>query len=185
MVCGIKDGHQGDHKQWLDEFDPSTGEWRVLPDAPRTRDHLQAVVIGDKLYAAGGRNTSKRTNQVFERTIKEVDVYDFTSGEWSTLASPEQDIPTPRAGVAAVEFGDALVVIGGESGQREAHNEVEAFDPQTGSWRTLTPLVQGRHGTGAAVFSDRIFISAGSGNRGGGPELNTTECYLVTPADDD
>lgn len=185
MVCGIRDGHRGDHKQWLDEFDPVTGQWRILPDAPRARDHFQAVAIGDKLYAAGGRNTSQRTNQVFELTIKEVDVYDFTAGKWSTLPSPEQDIPTPRAGTAAIEFGGELVIIGGESGQPEAHNEVEAFDPQTGSWRKLAQLEQGRHGTGAGVFGDRIFVSAGSGNRGGGPELNTTECYLRTPADDD
>jgi len=79
---------------------------------PRERDHFSAVVIADKLYAAGGRLTGG-TGGVSKPLIPEVDVYDFSSGTWSTLPSG-QNIPTPRAGHSAVNFNNKLVVIGGE-----------------------------------------------------------------------
>ena len=30
---------------WFDEFDPATGTWTQLEDAPRGRDHTQAAII--------------------------------------------------------------------------------------------------------------------------------------------
>lgn len=48
--------------------------------------------------------------------------------------------------------------------------------PRTANgWEKLSPLQQGRHGTGAVVVDGKIYIVAGSGNRGGGPELNSIE----------
>ncbi|MEL6944386.1 MAG: galactose oxidase, partial [Bacteroidota bacterium] len=79
LSCGIKDGHRGDHKKWLDVFDPMTGKWDQLPDAPRARDHFQSVVANDKLYLLGGRTTIAADNP-FKNTITEVDVYDFKKG---------------------------------------------------------------------------------------------------------
>lgn len=176
IVCGIADGHNGDHKKWLDVFDPKTGKWQELTDAPRTRDHFQAVVIGDKLYAAGGRNTSKNTGQVFELVIPEIDVYDFKNNSWSTL--PESaNIPTMRAGCSAVNFNNKLVVIGGESAQAVAHNEVEVLDVKKKKWGNYSPLVRGRYGTQAFVWNNRIYTATGSGNQGGGPELTTLEVF--------
>jgi hypothetical protein len=49
---------------------------------------------------------------------------------------------------------------------------VEAYDPKTGAWTSLPPLPVGRHGMQAVMVGDRVHVVAGSGNRGGGPELN-------------
>jgi len=175
IVCGIADGHNGDHKTWVDTYDPGTGRWEILPDAPNTRDHFHAVVIKNKIYAAGGRNTSKNTNQVFDLVIPEVDVFDLKKQTWETL--PESsNLPTLRAGTSAVNFKGNLLVIGGESmAHKEAHNEVEALDPKTGIWEPKTSLNRGRHGTQAVVYKGKIYTASGSGNRGGGPELKTIE----------
>ncbi len=176
MAGGIVDGHNGDFQNWLDEYDPNSNAWRVLPGAPRPRDHFQAAAIGNKLYAVGGRTTSKRTGQVFELTIKEVDVYDFDAGTWTTLESPRLDLPTPRAGTLTVAFRDHVIVLGGESAaQRSAHSEVEAFHVKTQTWTKLDPLARGRHGTGAFAFSGKLYVCVGSGNRGGRPELSSLE----------
>lgn len=175
LVDGIVNGHLGDYTNWLDEYDPDSGEWKVLPDAPHTRDHFQAVVADGKIYAAGGRNSSAATGQTFELTIPEVDVYDFESGEWTTL---ENNLPTERAGTTAIVLDENVVVIGGESGtQEEAHDEVEALDPDSHEWRALPSLEKGRHGTQAFVYRDKVYIAAGSGNRGGGPELTSMEVF--------
>lgn len=183
LVCGIVNGHTSGWVPWLDEYDPATNTWKELPDAPRSRDHFQAVVAGDKLVATGGRKSGYE-GQGFESTIAETDVYDFNTETWTTLPSPEGDIPTQRAGTAATSVGNEAIVIGGESGsQVAAHNEVEALDPATGSWRTLPALQTGRHGTQVILSKGYLYIEAGSGDRGGGPELSSLERYAIPGMD--
>lgn len=170
LVGGNTRGHYAGYVPWLDEFDPATGQWRELADAPRARDHFHAAVLDGKLYAAAGRRTSYDTDQTLQLTLNEVDVYDFAQNQWQTLAA---DLPTARAGAATVAVAGQLLVIGGESAaQVPGHSEVEAYDPAQAQWITLTPLPQGRHGTQATVFQGDVHLSCGSGNRGGGPELS-------------
>ena len=182
LIGGILDGHWWGWVNWFDEYDPATNTWKILPDAPRVRDHFTAVIINDKIYVAGGRRSSDSTNQLFNLTIPEVDVYDFTTGKWSTLPSAS-NIPTQRAGASNVVLGDEVIVIGGESGtQVAAHTETEALNVTTNTWRSLAHLQQGRHGTGAIANNNGIYIVAGPGNRGGTPLLNTQEAfYFTTP----
>lgn len=174
LVCGIVDGHRGDHKDWFDVYDFKTDTWTQLPAAPRPRDHFQASIVDGKLYAAGGR-LSKVGDDAFSTTMGEVDVYDFKTREWSTLAA---EIPTQRAGSYNFTWGDEVVVIGGESGsQVPAHAEMEALNVKTNTWRSLPPLEAGRHGTGVLIYKGAIYVASGSGNRGGGPELTTMEQF--------
>ncbi len=174
VACGITDGHYDGHVAWLDEYDPRTNTWKRLPDAPRTRDHISAAVVNDKLYLAGGRNSTARINKVLETTVAEVDVYDFKTGRWETLPA-SSNIPTQRAGATAVTQGGKIWIIGGETVQLLAHNEAEALDPKTNRWTSGPTLKQGRHGTQAVVYMGNIYIVAGSANHGGGPEINTVE----------
>lgn len=179
LIGGITDGHNGGFEPWFDEYDPSTGQWRVLTDAPNARDHFQAVVLNDRLYALGGRQTSRSTGELFDNTIAQVDVYDFTTGTW--LAKADSPVlPTPRAGNMAIVHGDWVVVGGGESVQKTAHHEVEAFNTVTGRWKTWPRLERGRHGSGFAVIGDHVYTASGSGNRGGGPELKSVERLPLT-----
>lgn len=48
---------------WFDQYDPVTGKWTVLPDAPHARDHAQAAIVDDKLYMLAGRRSSQAINQ--------------------------------------------------------------------------------------------------------------------------
>lgn len=173
LVAGIQDGHYDQQVAWFDEFDPKTGEWKVLPDAPRPRDHVSVAELNGRVYVAGGRLSSAKTKQTLNLTIPELDIYDFKSGKWSTST---ENIPTQRAGNTAVAFNNKLLFIGGESAaQVPAHQEVEAFNPKTGKWELFPRLLQGRHGTQAVVLNGKVYIAAGSANRGGGPELDTME----------
>ena len=172
VVGGNTDGHDGGFVPWFDEFDPATGQWTPLGNAPRARDHFHAVQIGNSLYVSGGRQSDAGSGNVFEPTIPEVDVYNFTSGTWSTLPAG-QNIPTQRAGAATVNYNGRLLVIGGETGSSTAALDVtEEYDPQSATWRTLGPLNNPRHGTQAIVSGNGIFIAAGSPLRGGGNQKN-------------
>lgn len=174
IVGGITNGHNDGYQPWLDEYNPKTGEWKILPDAPHARDHFQAVVIGDKLYAAGGRTTSKATNQVFDLTVTAVDVYDLTAGVWLS-ESESTSIPTPRAGSMVFAWGNEFAIGGGETIRKTAHAEVEAFNVTTGQWRQWPALKQGRHGSGFAIVDGYVYTASGCANRGGSPELTTVE----------
>ena len=178
VIGGIVRGHQGGFVSWLDRYDPLTDEWTTLADAPHPRDHFQAAVITGKIYAAGGRQTSLETGELFTRTLSEVDVYDIASDVWRTLDAP---LPTPRAGCAAAVVASKLWIAGGESGDNKlAHSEVEILDPATGQWSSGPSLQQGRHGTGIPSVGDVMYTASGSGGRGGAPELATTERLVFT-----
>jgi hypothetical protein len=169
MVGGNTLGHSGGYVAWFDEFDPATNTFTSMPDAPRARDHFHAAVMGDKLYVVGGRLTGG-TGGTFEPLIAEVDVFDFTTGYWSTLAAGS-NLPTPRAASATVAYNNQILVIGGE-GNGQAYATVEALDPATGNWATLESLNYPRHGTQAIVSGSGVIVTAGSPNQGGGNQKN-------------
>ena len=176
VVCGIINGHWDGHVAWLDAYDLKTKTWQRLSDAPRARDHFQAVVIDDKIYVAGGRRSSAATKEVFSLLESAVDVFDIPSGRWTTLPSPAGNLPNARAGTMSLKVGPWLLVAGGESAaQTTAHAEVEALDTRTGTWQRWPDFARGRHGSGMARMGDVLYVAAGSGNRGGKPELDSTE----------
>ncbi len=180
IIGGNTDGHDGGYVSWFDEYDPKTGVWTPLTDAPRARDHFHAVVIGNKVYAAGGR-LSGGSGGVFAPTIPEIDVYDFSSNSWTTLPSG-QNLPTERAAASAVNFNNKLVVIGGEVGsQSTALKITEEFDPIEQAWNTLGDLNSARHGTQAIVSGSGVFIAAGSPVRGGGNQKNMEYLGMDAP----
>ncbi len=112
VIGGNTIGHSGGYVNWFDMYDPATGEWTVLPDAPRARDHFHAAIIDGKIYAVGGR-LSGGDGGTFKPVIAEVDVYDFQTQQWTTLPAGS-DLPTPRAAAVTVNFNEELYVIGGE-----------------------------------------------------------------------
>ncbi len=175
LVGGITNGHMDGYRTWLDEYDPQTGDWKVLADAPTARDHFQAVIVGDKLYALAGRTTSKRTEQDMALTTPYGNVYDFKKKKWEPVTT-DLAIPTLRAGNSAFGWNNEVVIGGGESTAHvAAHHEIEAYNVSTKSWRQWPSMNQGRHGTGFVKIGDYLYTASGCGNRGGEPELTSIE----------
>ncbi len=182
VVGGNTIGHDGGFVAWFDEFDPLTGAWNPLADAPHERDHFHAAVHGDKLYAVAGR-LSGGEGGVFAPLVPEVDIYDFTNSSWSTLPV-NLNIPTPRAAPSVAVFDDEIFVMGGESTEVEntAYDLVEAFDPIGESWSNKAPMNYPRHGTQAIVSGNGIYVLAGSPRRGGGRQRNLEVYNQDAPA---
>ncbi|MEN1784521.1 MAG: PKD domain-containing protein [Bacteroidota bacterium] len=178
IIGGNTRGHDGGYVPWLDRFDPQTGTWTVLPDAPRARDHFQAALIDDEIYAVGGR-LSGGIGTVFAPVIAEVDIYNITTGEWSTLSS-EQNLPTARGGSATSVLDNKIVVMGGEVEAEPVYGVTttgalavtEQFDPTTQEWSRLPDMNFRRHGTQAIVSGGGIITTAGSDILGGKPQKN-------------
>jgi N-acetylneuraminic acid mutarotase len=174
LVCGIKHGHNSGTNNLFDEYDPVTNNWTALPDAPHIRDHSMAVVIGDKLYAIGGRNTSLHDPDnfmsFFDKVVLEVDCYDFKTGKWTTLAAK---LPQGTGGGTAVNLDGKLFYIGGEratatlpNGPQKDVYYLNVADPSA-QWVTAAKLNKARNGVGGTVLNHKIYIAGGAG---GGPK---------------
>lgn len=175
ITSGILDGHYTGNVTWVDVYDPKTDKWTQLADAPTARDHAKAAIIGDKLYSIGGVASDAKNNKGLQSVVAQVDVYDLKTGKWSVA---DAKLPNPRAGNATVVVGNEILVIAGESAkQRVAHNEVDAYNVESGQFRSLPPLVQGRHAVGAIYYDKKIYTVAGVGNSGGSPLLSTIEVF--------
>ncbi|MFY0685529.1 MAG: DUF1080 domain-containing protein [Cyclobacteriaceae bacterium] len=169
LVCGIDLGHTSGTNNHFDSYDLKTGEWETLTKAPHIRDHFSAIVVDDKLYSLGGRNTSYHVDgnftAFFEAVNSKVDVYDFETGDWITL---KEALPTPSAAGGLAYLNGHLFYAGGEAGQASAHSETHAMEIATGKWKKLSHLNTGRHGGGAVVWNGKIYMAAGSPKKGGG-----------------
>ncbi len=180
MVCGIDYGHTSGTTNDFDSYDLKTGQWESYTKAPHIRDHFPAIVVDDKLYCVGGRNTSVHFEgnfgAFFAATIPWVDVYDFESEKWLTL---ENQLPFPTAAGGLVEIDNHLIYIGGEGSFPMAYNQTQCLDLESGLWNQLAPLTTGRHGSGAILYNDQVYIAAGSPNKGGG-NLNTIEVFSAS-----
>ena len=170
LIGGNTAGHNGGVVAWFDEYDPATGQWQQLEDAPYARDHFMAAIAYGKLVASAGRQTA--LPNPFNSPVLPTDVYDFASQSWSTAA----DIPTGRAGALAVAYGAEVVVAGGEIDTSDAAlSTVEAFNVVSSEWRSLQAMNIGRHSGGGVLMDEQMHIVAGSQNRGGAPETESHE----------
>jgi N-acetylneuraminic acid mutarotase len=95
---------------------------------PRPRRSFAGAVMGKKFYCVGGLGADMKI-------VSPVDVFDFESGTWSSIAAPE-----PRLFGELAELGGKLFLAGGYRATREGHFEpaesIEVFDPATGAWST-------------------------------------------------
>jgi len=158
LVGGIQLGHTSGTIGWLDMFDPKTGKWTELADAPHIRDHFHAIVVGDKLYSIGGRNTSYHTEDNFSAffgaTVKQVDCFDFKTRTWTTL---KNNLPIGTAAGGIAQFGSTILYFGGESGQDRAHSETQCLNLETEEWSLAAPLNRGRHGSAAVQYNNKVY----------------------------
>lgn len=168
IAGGIKFGHSWGTTNYFDSFDPKTGKWEILTDAPHVRDHFSAIVANERLYCIGGRNTSVHHQNNFEAffdaVIQEVDVYDFQEKKWITLNEP---LPVPTAAGGIVSLDNLIIYMGGEGKLSQAYNFTQCYDLSSGKWTFLSPLFFGRHGTNAVVYNNKIYLAAGSPVKGG------------------
>jgi len=172
LVNGIQHGHSSGTTNLFDVYDPKTDSWSALPDAPHIRDHCEASVVGDKLYVAGGRNTSYRdpnlVNNYFSQTVLEVDCFDFKTGKWTTLAAK---LPLGTGGGSLVNLNGILYYMGGE---RATASEKNAPRKNTyylnplypDKWIETDSLNFARNGMCAAVLNNKIFAFGGSDEPG-------------------
>jgi N-acetylneuraminic acid mutarotase len=116
-------------------LDPEAGEWVEKAKMPTKRSAGVALPLDGKIYVAGGRPPH---GQVFE-------VYDPKADRWETL----REMPSARNHVAGAVIDGRIAVAGGRLGggfQSEQTAAFEVYDPKTGAWSSLAPMLRPRSG---------------------------------------
>ncbi|MEM6567811.1 MAG: kelch repeat-containing protein [Planctomycetota bacterium] len=103
-------------------------------EIPRSRRGFAGAMVGDRYMLVGG------VRDGFE-LVEEADVYDFSTGVWSTCSAPAK----PRLTAECVVLDGSCYLVGGMSkgadGEMEANRSIEVYDAEADAWRVLVPDV--------------------------------------------
>ena len=127
---------------YLDRYDPISGVWSSLPDAPHAHLAGGGAAIGGKLYVVGGISDGNFT------VNGDLDVYDPVTNSWSSLAP----MPNPRLLVAVTALNGKLYVFGGRTGGLNSTvvADVDVYDPATNTWSAGVPMPLARESAAVA-----------------------------------
>ena len=142
-------------------YDPASNTWEELPVLPERREHCTAGFIKGVLYVAGGR--ADGITGIEPKTW----AFDLASKAWTERAS----LAPPRGGLAGAVLADRLFVFGGEGNMNASNGvfpDIDVYDPATNQWQALPPMLVPRHGYGAAVLDNRIYLAGGAVHQGAG-----------------
>ena len=132
------------------------GTWEVLPRAELSaRADPVAVWTGREVFLWGGR--------AGERTFSDGSLYDPSNRSWSPIhVGPPQRW---QEGVVGLWTGQDVVLLGGErAGVRPV---AQAYSPDRGAWRPLSPPPRGPWLWRTAVWTGTHAVVLGTGDSGG------------------
>ena len=132
-------------------FDPVAGAWTAGAAMPTPRNHMGAAVVRGRIYVIGGRPGNLAVNEM----------YDPIANTWTARAP----MPTARSGHALASLNNVVFTFGGEGNaelQTGVFPQTESYNPDLDSWTSLAPMAIPRHGIGAAIVGNRIFLPAGA-----------------------
>ena len=162
-------------------FDPESGRWSALANAPTARNSAAAAVIDGKIYVVGGRQNLKQPDGSMRIVnLPNLEVYDPRTDSWEQRTA----MPQGQGGLAAAAVDGRLYVFGGEqwTPQTRVFEESWLYDPAADSWQALAPMPTPRHGLTAAAVGSRIFVIGGADKPGLGA-VATNEALSVSAGD--
>jgi hypothetical protein len=146
----------------VDIYDASNGHWSTAT-LSQARGDATAAVVGDLAIFAGGASGSTPGIPSYSILSDVVDIYDASTGGWSTAALSEA-----RAGIAATTVGQRVLFAGGQVGFG-ATETVDIFDAASHQWSTAQ-LSQVRTRIAATAVGSKAMFA-------GGEENDTVDIY--------
>ncbi len=162
----------GNYNETAEVFDPGATRWEFTSDMSEQRRSPVLFELPDgRVMVAGGLSGQREP-------LASTEIWDPATGEWTF--GPAMNRPHDLMG--AVVLGDGrFLMIGGASKDADGlliglNAETEAFDPATGTWSDVAPMLERRASHSATVLGDGRVLVAGGG-RADGPYLKTVEIY--------
>jgi hypothetical protein len=131
----------------VEAYNPRTNAWSTLPPLPTARDSLATAAApcpagqaGTCVYAIGGYDT-------VGNFVNTVEAYNPRTNAWSTLTAmttAREALTAAAAPCPPSQAGTCLYAVGGLDTAGNIAGAVEAYNPTTNAWSTLTSLPTAR-----------------------------------------
>ena len=125
---------------------------KLLSKMPEPRANHSTVLCEDSVFIVGGKKTWRNKD-----TLSSVLSYDIKNNECHQL--PE--LPYPVSAMAAVKWGENVVIIGGADKDGKALNMVVIYNMKAGNSHMLPPMLHKRYGCTAVVIENTIVVLGG------------------------
>ena len=135
------------------------GTWTEGAAMPVNRDHLAVVVVGEEIWAIGGRAAGVNHRRV--------DIYDPAADAWHS----GPPLPEATSGAAEAVLDGVIYISGGEDPATgsivDRHWRLDTSLGDAASWEPLAPPPLAVHGVQGAAIDGRFLVIAGSTRAGG------------------
>jgi Kelch motif len=148
-------------------YDPRTGRWQAMPDAPIPRAAAGAAVVGHRLYVVGGRNDTTAALSSPTAALSSLAIFDFGTGRWTLGPS----LAHAREHVAAVAAGGSIWALGGRE-LGVSYTYVERYRPGASAWQSMSSMPVARSGFQAVSVDDAIVVVGGEDGAQTVPEVD-------------
>ena len=146
----------------VQRFDPKRGRWEEFAPLPAPRSSHDAVILGDKLYVAGGWQLTGGTNRpAWPANALVLDLANPRAG-WKEFPQPFQ-----RRALALAALGSRVFCIGGMDSDNQPTLAVDIYDTATGMWSKGPELPAGKFkgfSCSAIAQDGRIYANAFQGD---------------------
>jgi N-acetylneuraminic acid mutarotase len=149
-------------------FDPSVGSWVYKADNNNIYgvEEVSGAVVNGKFYVFGDASGE---DPYFDG------VYDPTVDAWSPIAP----MLTARSNAPAVAYNGKIYVFAGNGAGGVHYDIVEAYDPGSDTWQTVTHIPQVVASPAVALVGDNVYV-IGGGSPSEGKMVNTVYMYNFT-----
>lgn len=141
------------------EFLPASGTFTSLTSLTTGAIGSTAAAVGNQVYLIGGGGYSPANTRL--------DVYDLTTGTWSTTPADDATALTQHA---SVSVGPYLYVLGGSSSANNNfspyYSAVRIYDTDSGLWSSGPALPFGVREASAVFTGSQILLLGGFNNQG-------------------
>ena len=153
FITGGLDQDEGTYSNCIHEVElkpPNTV--KLVSKMPKPRAKHSTVLCDDSILIAGGRTICGSDDN-----LSSVLRYDIKNNECQQL--PE--LPYPVCEMAAVKWGENVVIIGGLDKDDKVLNKVIIYNIKTGNSHMLPPMLHKRCGCAAVVIENTIVVLGG------------------------
>ena len=155
--------HDGYVSDAVDIYDSSSDTWSTH-QLSQARAFLAGAVHGTKAFFGGGDtdSTSVCADGTTCKTSKRVDIYDASTGAWTTT-----DFPAERTLMAAAASGKGVIFFGGAATRdlSDVSNDIFIYNVEADMWET-DQMTMGRYGSAGVSFGDYAVFAGGYGSSG-------------------
>jgi N-acetylneuraminic acid mutarotase len=157
-VCGGEDSTGA--LDTVEMLDTDADTWTPLQSLPAPTSGHVCVALDDKVYVFGGIGGSC--------------VYDPGLDQWNSIAAPQ-----PTLYASAAVYNGQIYYFGGALSGGYTCTTAQVYDPLLDSWSGAATMPESRAGAFCQVIENRIYVSGGCTNPGGGGPDTYTETLLV------